>query len=119
MTFTTSTADKIRDLNDEFRQLGPAKGRDKFDGLWLTTAGVQAEGLLFTGAAILAVRHFDAFTEDNDPHGEHDFGAIDIHSKRVFWKIDYLQRGAQFGADDRADNTATCRVITIMLAEEW
>lgn len=119
MTPTISDAEKIRDLNDEFRQLGPARGRDRFDGLWLTTAGVQAEGLLFTWAAILAARSFDAFTEDNDPHGEHDFGAIDIHSKRVFWKIDYLQRGTQFGADDPADNAGTCRVITIMLAEEW
>nr|WP_236000531.1 DUF3768 domain-containing protein [Bradyrhizobium uaiense] len=24
-----------------------------------------------------AVRRFDSFTRDNDPHGEHDFGAID------------------------------------------
>ena len=28
-------------------------------------------------ALLQRVRAFDAFTEDNDPHGEHDFGSID------------------------------------------
>jgi len=32
------------------------------------------------------VRAFDAFTNDNDPHGEHDFGAIDEGGVRCFWK---------------------------------
>jgi hypothetical protein len=81
------------------------------------SAGVQALGPNFTWAALSAT--FDRFCEDNDPYGEHDFGAFELESQRVFLKIDYLQRGTQFGAEDPADNGRTCRVMTIMLAEEY
>jgi len=33
------------------------------------------------------VELFDSFTEDNDPHGEHDFGAFEHEGERIFWKI--------------------------------
>ena len=85
----------------------------------LLTSGVQANGPAFTWEALITTQTFDAFTADNDPHGEHDFGSFKIAGERVFWKIDYLQRGTQFGAEDPADNAATCRMITIMLAEEY
>ena len=32
------------------------------------------------------VRTYDEFSEDNDPWGEHDFGAFDHGGKEVFWK---------------------------------
>jgi hypothetical protein len=119
MTPSPSTTDKIRALNDEFRKMGPLLGRPKFDGLWLLTSGVQAMGPSFTWTALVDTQTFNAFTEDNDPYAEHDFGAFEIEGTRVFWKIDYLQRGTQFGAEDASDNAATCRVMTIMLAEEY
>jgi len=119
MTPSPSLADQIRALNDEFRRLGPLLGLAKFDGLWLISAGVQGKGPRFAWQAQAKVQTFDAFTEDNDPHGEHDFGSFETDGERVFWKIDYLQRWTQFGAEDPADNAATCRVITIMLAEEY
>jgi hypothetical protein len=28
-----------------------------------------------------------SITDDNDPHGEHDFGAFDHAGERIFWKI--------------------------------
>lgn len=80
---------------------------------------MQAEGPSFTWEAITSVQNFDAFTAGNDPHGEHDFGAFEVAGRRLLWKIDYLQRGTQFGAEDPSDNAATCRIITIMLAEDW
>jgi Protein of unknown function (DUF3768) len=118
MTPTTSATDRIRELNDEFRRMGPLFSRHKFDGLWLITGGVQATGPSFTWRAIWSVQTFDSFTADNDPHGEHDFGAFEVGGERLFWKIDYLQRGTQFGAEDPSDNVSTCRIVTIMLAED-
>jgi hypothetical protein len=35
------------------------------------------------------VRAFKVFTPDNDPYGEHDFGAFDFNTKRIYWKFDY------------------------------
>src|SRR5579862_5002238 len=111
----TSQAAEIRALNDEFRRLGPL-GWWKFDGLWLFSHGVQAKGVRFMFEAWNLTQRFDAFNANNDPHGEHDFGAFELDGEEVFWKIDYLERGAPFGAADPADNIRTCRIITIMLA---
>jgi hypothetical protein len=35
------------------------------------------------------VRAFEVFTPDNDPYGEHDFGAFDFNVNRIYWKFDY------------------------------
>ena len=78
------------------------------------------------------VETFDAFTPDNDPYGERDFGAIyqgldggwsasrpvDA-AMTVFWKIDAYDRALQFGSEDPADPAVTRRVLTIMLASEY
>ena len=40
-------------------------------------------------AIYAAVQTFDCFTTDNDPHGEHDFGLIEIAGERIMFKIDY------------------------------
>jgi hypothetical protein len=65
------------------------------------------------------MRRFDAFTPDNDPHGEHDFGAFDEGGDRFFWKIDYYDKQMEFGSPDAADPDVTARVLTLMLAEEY
>jgi len=65
------------------------------------------------------VRCFDNFTEDNDPYGEHDFGAFDYHGRKIFWKIDYYAPDMKHGSEDPADAAQTVRVLTIMLAEEY
>ena len=62
---------------------------------------------------------FDSFTEDNDPHGEHDFGAFDFKDERIFWKIDYYDAACEYGCEDPADPSKTTRVLTIMLASEY
>ena len=46
-------------------------------------------GTAFIARAFAMVSHFDAFTPDNDPYGEHDFGSIDLDGEKLFWKIDY------------------------------
>ncbi len=70
------------------------------------------------------VELFDSFTEDNDPHGEHDFGAFEHEGHRIFWKIDYYDRasfgtGHDYGSENPADPKQTVRVLTIMLASEY
>ena len=107
-----SRADAIRHLNDRFRQT--LNG-----GRALVTQGVLACGEGFVQRAIAAVQAFTAFTGDNDPHGEHDFGAVEIDGVRVFFKIDYYDLSEQAGSPDPADPNITVRVLTIMLAEDY
>jgi hypothetical protein len=113
MTSTTmSTADRIRALNDDFR-------RTFVGGAVLITAGVEAMPVDQRRSLLQKVRAFEAFGEDNDPHGEHDFGSIDEGGVRYFWKLEYYDRATEFGSPDPADPAVTTRVLTIMLAEEY
>lgn len=61
----------------------------------------------------------EAFTEDNDPHGQHDFGAFTLDGRKIFWKIDYYDPSMEFGSEDPSDDEKTFRMLTIMLAEEY
>ena len=81
------------------------------------------------------IETFEAFEEDNDPHGERDFGCVyqlgngrwtterprvrEDERERVFWKLDYYDRDLQFASDDAANPDITRRVLTIMLADEY
>src|SRR6516164_682555 len=112
MTSTTvSTTDRIRALNDDFR-------RTFVGGLVMITAGVEAMPNEQRRSLLAKVRAFDAFTEDNDPHAEHDFGAVDESGVRYFWKVDCYDRATEFASPDPADPAVTTRVLTIMRADE-
>jgi hypothetical protein len=65
------------------------------------------------------VRQFTAFTPDNDPHGKHDFGAIDLAGEAYFWKIDYYDLQHEFHSPDAADPAVIRRVLTIMQTREY
>jgi hypothetical protein len=113
MTNTTeSKADRIRALNDAFR-------RTFVGGAVMITAGVEAMPLDQRRSLLQKVRSFDAFSQDNDPHQEHDFGSIDEAGERYFWKIDYYDRKTEFGSPDPAGPAVTTRVLTIMRADEY
>ena len=64
------------------------------------------------------VETFDAFTPDNDPYGERDFGAIAVGGTRCFWKIDAYDRAGRYPSLDPANPAVTLRVLVVMLAEE-
>jgi Protein of unknown function (DUF3768) len=65
------------------------------------------------------VETFDAFTVDNDPYGERDYGSFDHEGTRVMWKIDYYDPTFTMHSEDPSDPGCTRRVLTIMLAEEY
>jgi hypothetical protein len=102
--------DAIRALNDEFRKT--LRG-----GRVVVTGGIAARA--DANIIIDRVKSFDAFSTDNDPYGEHDFGALDEGGDQVFWKIDYYDSDLNAGSPDPADQAVTTRVLTIMLAEEY
>jgi len=103
------------------------------------TAGIAALAEEDRSAVLALVRSYEAFDEDNDPHGEHDFaticqlaggswtaakqprrtGATDSVRQRVFWKFDYYDPDCQFGSEAPDNPALTTRVLTIMLAEEY
>lgn len=110
----------------------------------------QAMGIACTAAATVGFRTlteadqsqvrelietFDAFDDDNDPHGERDFGCVyqlgdgrwtterprvrEDECERVFWKLDYYDRDLAGASEDAADTARTRRVLTIMLSDEY
>lgn len=108
-----SLENPIRDLNDAMRNTGISSGR------WMMTAGVQELGPEFVLLATREVQTFSAFSDENDPYGEHEFGAFDIAGHQLFWKIDYYDRDLCYGSSDPSDPSVTTRVLTIMLASEY
>lgn len=60
-----------------------------------------------------------AFTEDNDPYREHDFGKVVQNEEVYYWKIDYYDRTLQYGAQDPTDTQECVRVLTVMHASEY
>lgn len=102
----------IKRLNDQFRH--------SFEGgRVMVTAGVDALGHAHVRHLLGLVRTFNNFSPDNDPHGEHDFGALDYDGERYFWKIDYYARDLQTGSEDPADPNKTVRILTVLRADEY
>jgi hypothetical protein len=104
------SADKIRTLNDQFRT--QLRG-----GQLMMTRGIA--GRPDSQAILARVASFNDFSPDNDPYGEHDFGAFDHAGDKIFWKIDYYGPDLQSGSEDPSDPAVTARVLTIMLADEY
>ena len=102
----------IAKLNDAFRRTGAG-------GTLVATAGVIHLARDALPLILAEVRTFTAFTPDNDPLDEHDFGAFTWRGARLFWKIDYYDQRMRFASPDPADPDVTLRVLTIMLASEY
>ncbi len=110
---------QIRALNDAFRTQHWLAGSDIADNTLVITRGASAHGNDFIDRAVDAVSEYSAFTEENDPYGEHDFGSFEIDGVSLFWKIDYYDRLLEWGSPDPADPAVTRRVLTILLADEY
>jgi hypothetical protein len=107
-------AEKIAALNDKLRTT-----LDPNSGQVMLTQGLTSLGNAFVQAALAKLKAFNVFTEDNDPHGEHDFGSFEIDSRMLFFKIDYYAPDMQHGSEDPSDPSQTARVLTLMLPEEY
>lgn len=104
--------ENIRTLNDQLRITLTG-------GAAVMTPGVVALGAEAVNRMIKAISVFDDFCQENDPHQEHDFGAIDIEGQKVFFKIDYYSPDLKSGSEDPSDPSITHRVMTVMLASEY
>ncbi|MFB2553794.1 DUF3768 domain-containing protein [Ensifer soli] len=105
---------QIRALNDQLRKWPlPPLGE-----LFLTSSvmGLPHQDRF---RILRKVMDFDAFTADNDPHGEHDFGAIAHDGVNYFWKIDYYDLRKRNHSPDPTNRDVTCRVLTVMRADEY
>ena len=76
---------RIRDLNDQLR-------RSLNGGVLVMTRGIIGLGAKRQMEILTAIAAFDGFSPDNDPYGEHDFGALTVEGERIFFKLDYLNR---------------------------
>lgn len=103
----------------ETQALDIATLNDRFRGMCLDvfyTSEVR-DGIMDLIGLSQAVENFNRFTEDNDPHGEHDFGSLTFEGKKLVWNIDYYDQELKVWCDPL--NTACRRTLTIMLAEEY
>lgn len=101
----------VRALNDHFR-------RTFSGGNIVMTPSIRALPEDTFAKVLSAIRTFNAFTKDNDPHGEHDFVSIEVDGHKVFAKIDYYDLSLSRHSEDPTNPQVTARIMTVMLAEE-
>ena len=113
---TQGKAAAIAALNDAFRR----DPRGAPIGSIVATRGIVALPEPIQQELLLKIQGFTAFTPDNDPHKEHDFGSVEVGDVKAFWKIDYYGDPTfSFGAEDPSDPYNSFRVMTIMLVSEY
>ena len=102
----------IATLNDKFR-------RSFINGEVLLSAGITAMDAEDKANIVSLVQNFNDFNEDNDPYGEHDFGAFDYKDEKILWKIDYYDLNHKYMSEDPSNPDITNRVLTIMTVYEY
>ena len=103
---------KIRALNDAFRTT--FRG-----GRIMMTTGVNTLADAAQRAVFQKIRDFDAFDDERDPWDNHGFVSVEHDGQTFFAKIDCYNRDLSGHSTDATDPEKTCRVMTIMLAEEY
>jgi hypothetical protein len=109
---TDQSSTRVRALNDELR-------RFRRGGRIMITPGIQALGDGAVARVLTAVAAFDAFTNDNDPYGEHDCAIVPVNDIQVLFKIDYYDRDLVYHSPDPGDPAVTQRIMVVMLASEY
>ena len=105
-------ANRSATLNDALR-------RTFVGGRVVMTAGVAALTEDDRQSVIALVQAFDSWTPDNDPYGDHDYGSVEHAGVRYLWKIEAYDLDLRYGSPDPDDPAVTCRVLTILRADEY
>ena len=106
--------------NDKFRRNIALQGEtDVPDGRVVITNGVEAQGPAFVVEALRKIAAFDDFTDDCDPGGRHEMGAVEVGPLTIWFKIDLYDRDYRFGSPAPADPEQTRRVLTVLFPDEW
>jgi hypothetical protein len=103
---------RIRELNDSFRKTFSG-------GKVAMTASVKEQTDMVVANALVEVARFSNFTEENDPHGERDFGNFQVVGRTSYWKMDLYNSTMDGGSEDPTDHEKTTRVLTLMLSEDY
>src|SRR5437868_6675676 len=93
MNRTHNSAARIRELNDTFRKTFAG-------GKMVMSASVAALPEMVKASALVKLAEFNDFTQENDPHGEHDFLSFEHCSLTFFWKCDYYNTEMDGGSED-------------------
>lgn len=121
MDATLSKAEQIARLNDQLR-ISPASdlGHWTFAGdlAHVIRDATPMDNTVRVLSILLALAEA-TFTEDNDPHGERDFGTFDLDGQRTMWKINYYNRDMSAGSEDPSDPAKTTRLLTIFYARDY
>ena len=108
----TPRVEAIAQLNDQLRKT--LSGGDV-----MGTRGVRSLTGFTASELARALAKYDAFDVDNDPHGERDFGDVELCDATLLWKIDYYDHQLQYASSDPADPHRTVCVLTVMLESEY
>ena len=114
-------AETIAKQNDRFRQTWGADFT--IAGRIVMTGGVAELPPSAQVQIMQAVQKFSDFTEDNNPHGERDFGVFTIESEgesvSLYWKFDLYNRDYDAGSEAPYDLKITRRVLTILFPSDY
>ncbi len=109
----------VRSRTQRIAQLNDALRKTFSGGKVMLTAAVDSLDPAAKAEVLSAVRTFDNFDGDNDPHQEHDMAFFEVKGERYFFKVDYYDKSLEFGSEDPSDPAQTTRVLTIGEASDY
>lgn len=105
-------AETIARLNDQLRKTGAG-------GTVMVTQNVRNITGFDPAALAATLATYQDFDPHGDPHGERDFGTMTLWGYDLIWKVDYYDKGVNYGSDDPANPEITHRVLNVLLATDW
>jgi hypothetical protein len=108
---TPDKLERICELNDNLR-------KSFSGGEVVLTSSVAALPDMVKASVLDQVALFEAFNEENDPYGFHDYGSFDYCNREFFFKIDFFTLEPSDEPLDLADPSKALRIMTVGLAQD-